>query len=72
MLRSRVLAVACLLAVPSALVACSNDATEETGESEDGLRALSSSEIIGQIPFNSAVNASRAVMITATAPSARA
>jgi hypothetical protein len=58
MFRSRLFAVACLLAVPS-VVACVNDAqVEETGESEDGLRALSSSEILGDIAFNTSVNAS--------------
>ncbi len=58
MFRSRLLAVACLLAVPS-VVACVNDAQdEETGESEDALRALSSSEIVGEIPFNTSVNVS--------------
>lgn len=58
MLRSRFLLVAFLLAVPS-VVACVNDAqSEETAESEDALRALSSSEIIGEIPFDTSVNAS--------------
>jgi hypothetical protein len=58
MLRSRLLVLTCLLSVPS-FVACVEDAQiEDTAESEDGLRALSSAEIIGEIPFNTLVNAS--------------
>jgi hypothetical protein len=56
MLRFRLLSLVCLLAAPS-FVACVNDAqVEETAESEDGLRALSSSELLGDIAFDTPVS----------------
>lgn len=59
MFRSRLLAALCFLVVPSSIVACVDQPqVEATGESEDALSALSSSEILGDIPFDTSVTAS--------------
>jgi len=57
MFRSRLLAVACLLAVPSSVCSVTDVRVEGPGGSGAGLRALSWAGIMAEIPFNTAVNA---------------
>lgn len=57
MIRSRILAVVCLLSLASVAACTATPGDEEATASESELRSLSSSEILGEIPFGTELQA---------------